>query len=390
MDALVSAILPGNFEPANLFKPLKSNTNENNAFTKIQSLLESKLNSSLQKTAGIQTIEATIAEPNTGATTSATEFSPQKVAERVLSFVSNALDARASTDVERQNLLSLAREGVEQGVNDALGILSSSGNLSDDIRSEIDETRALIFTGLDELSGLQQLVDDGARNEFGIVNNQANFISTSDQLSRQTSIQIETQDGDQVSINIASFSSFSFNQASASNGNTAITASQLNISSTSEFNYTVEGELDDGEREAINNLLNNVSEVAKKFFDGNLQDAFDKALSLNINAEELAAFTLDLNYSRSTEVVTAYQTIENNIPEQTFANPAAGIADIIDYAKEVSDIINNPPTDTVFNNPAVANKDLYDLFIEQQRQSVVETNNDTTNLLKQLLSHLGV
>ena len=380
MDSLFSSTLSNPFGTSDYFNPLKNN-NENSFSSGFHSDLESRLYSSLQRVSGGQDAGA-VAEIES------TDFSPEKIAERVISFVSNALDTRASSEIERQSLLAQAREGVEQGINEAREILSSTGNISDDAGENIEETRQLIFNGLDKLATVADTEDHDV-NKTSITDTQSSILSASSQSSRQASIQIETQDGDLVTIDISSFSSTSINQLNVSNDDVTLSAFQKSSKYNFDFNYTIQGELDSGEREAIDDLLKDVNKVAKKFFNGDVQDAFNKALSLGIDGEELAAFSLDLNYSRTTEVITAYQSIENIASEQTTAEPVASIADAVNYAEEINNIIHTSPEKLPFNNSVVASIDLFTLFIEQQFEPATEVENDTVSLLKQLLEHLG-
>lgn len=385
MDSLFSSISSQPFGRSNFFNPLINKHNEDKLFNSSLSVLESKLYSSFQKMSGRQVIEP-------AAKTDSSDFSPQKIAERIVSFVSDTLDTRASSDLERQSLLAQAREGIEQGINEARDILFSTGNLSDAADEKIDQTRQLIFKGLDELASTQNSVtpDNNNQNQINNTNTEAAIFSASSQSSRQASIQIETQDGDLVTIEGSSFSSSSFSQANITTDTHNMTAYQKSSEYNFEFKYSIEGNLDQGERDAIDDLLKDVNKVAKRFFNGNIQSAFNKALDLDIDGKQLAAFSLDLDYSRRTEVIASYQTIENIAAQQTDleTEPVANLSDAVNYAEEVSDVISKPPAEVPFNEPQIASANLYSLIIEQQLELINEVRTDSVNLLKQFLEQL--
>lgn len=80
------------------------------------------------------------------------DFTPGKVAERILSFIESALSRLGDgNDQDRQGLLEQAREGVERGFREAREILSGLGVLQGNIETDINQTHDLIMEGLDAL-----------------------------------------------------------------------------------------------------------------------------------------------------------------------------------------------------------------------------------------------
>ncbi len=87
-------------------------------------------------------------------TLEANDFSPEKVAGRILSFIQagiGLLAGEAGTDERKNELLNKAIEGVERGFAEAKEILSGLGVLEGKVAEDIEATHELIFQGVDEL-----------------------------------------------------------------------------------------------------------------------------------------------------------------------------------------------------------------------------------------------
>ena len=84
------------------------------------------------------------------------------------------------------------------------------------------------------------------------------------------------------------------------------------------FFYSVEGELDDEERAAIEALIKDVNSLQKDFFSGNVDQAFEKALELGFDNEQISNFSMDLKQTKTSYVSQTYTEIaeydENVLP----------------------------------------------------------------------------
>ena len=82
------------------------------------------------------------------------QFTPTRVAERVLGFIEQRLQREAADGADQeklQGLLQQAREGIEQGFAEARKILDGLGVLQGKIATDIDETYARLQDGLQGL-----------------------------------------------------------------------------------------------------------------------------------------------------------------------------------------------------------------------------------------------
>ena len=84
----------------------------------------------------------------------AAEFSPEKVADRVLGFVEQRLASEAAAGPSAERLGQLreqARAGIEQGFAEAREILDGLGLLQGQVAADIDETYQRIQDGFGQL-----------------------------------------------------------------------------------------------------------------------------------------------------------------------------------------------------------------------------------------------
>ncbi len=83
-----------------------------------------------------------------------TDYTPEKVANRILNFIQVGIARLAgqdATDERKSELLNKAIAGVEKGLADAQEILSGLGVLNGEIEEDIEATTKLLYEGFDEL-----------------------------------------------------------------------------------------------------------------------------------------------------------------------------------------------------------------------------------------------
>jgi len=104
------------------------------------------------------------------------------------------------------------------------------------------------------------------------------------------------------------------------------------------FAFSVEGHLNEDELQAILNVFEKVDDLARSFFGGNIEEAFQKAVSMDIDMEQLQSFNLDLQRTEiqatSYQQVAAYQGVE----QQSLKGDVAAAAKDADNEGKVSDL----------------------------------------------------
>jgi len=241
-----------------------------------------------------------------------------------LSFVEKAVmkaKGKGADDDQLAQMLGKAREGIDDGFGQARAELASMGQNTDEVNEGIDKSYEAIAQGLerfeDKLFGRQTVGEVQPGNEASALGAlSASEINYS--LSKSSSISIQTNDGDTVTIDFAealAYQRSEVNAAYAANNEDGST-SAVGYSEVSEsryhavgFSFSVEGELDEDEKEAIGALVQDVSKLADEFFNGDLDKAFEQATQLGFDESELSGFSLQMTRTETVSVAQAYAQV---------------------------------------------------------------------------------
>ena len=247
-------------------------------------------------------------------------FDFEAIVKNVLDFVTGAVNkakADGADDDKLKGMLSDARKGVQIGIDDAVDELKESGVLNDETQEGINKSKEGIFDGLDKF-------EDDLFNPMpaSVGVTQAQYTS----LSNNAQYSFTTAEGDEVTISFAdAFKSQSASSYQRAEGGEAF-VSESSQSRELSFSISVNGDLNDKEQEAINELMENLQNVSKTFFSGDLEQAFEEAQELSLGNEQLVAFSMDL---RQTKTVAAIKGYEENkpAPEKVIADKVAPFND---------------------------------------------------------------
>lgn len=275
-------------------------------------------------------------------------FDAEEVANNVLSFVAGALFGAKQEGADDDTLLEMmnqARKGVDMGFDSAREELSDAGLLDDELEQGISSAYDLIQKGLDDLEAndyqLPQANPLAGLSELGMAQSQAG------------SLELETQEGDKVSI------SFSYGQSA----NVAFGQSEegnylsANFSQTQSISFSVEGDLNEDELAAIGDLIKQIDKVGHHFFNGNIDQAFHQAEKIGFDQEQLVGFAVEYTQQTSVSATTAYQ------PQSRDSAPAASqlvpeLSEFIDQWQQVQDRVRN-----LFAEPNIAQQGLLDQIL---------------------------
>ena len=101
----------------------------------------------------------------------------------------------------------------------------------------------------------------------------------------------------------------------------------------SDFNLSIEGDLNAEEQQSISELLKAMSQVSQDFFQGNVNAAFSQAQNLGLETEQIASFSMDMNSQKSVQAMAAYQ--QTKMPEQSIdTNLLSQASDFLAQAKQ--------------------------------------------------------
>lgn len=168
--------------------------------------------------------------------------------------------------------------------------------------------------------------------------------------SQSVDIQVKTREGDTVSIRFNQSGSSSQTSFQAEQRESQFSLYQQSSSFESSFSFSVDGDLNEGEKQSISDLLDKINQVSDEFFNGNVKTAFEHALKVGFDTEQIAAFSLDLNMKSSIEAIMAYQQVA--MLEQIFNTDL--IAQARDFLAETNHFI-------------AESRSLFDLFADPKQ-----------------------
>ncbi len=306
----------------------------------------------------------------------AENFTPDKVAGRISDFVAKGLDAaraRGASDERLNQMYEAAVKGVEKGFKEARDILDNLNVLNGSIAEQVDETEKLTFDALAEIApGSREAT---AQAVMGAAERYRN--------AEDMSLTVKTQDGDEVTINFSRNQSYdaTYGAGADSEGN-AVAWMDVSRSESSQYQFSVQGELDEGEIDALQQMIRDISGVADEFFNGDVQKAFDQSADISFDASELQSMELNMSYSRSWAQASTYEQVGNL--EQPVDKPGLRLGQLMKDLAESA----GAPSLGFLQSPAQAGRDLMSGLVEQDSRftdALKELQDSYRDNLKQLL-----
>ncbi|MCY7296559.1 DUF5610 domain-containing protein [Alteromonas sp. a30] len=315
------------------------------------------LSASLNQTVVIGQSKPNI-EPPSKKKDSAFDF--EEVAKNVLSFVGGVIKAAKQGGADDENLNGMfeqATSGVLKGVEMARKDLT--GFMNDEIDNGINKSLELIQDGIEKLRG----------EVFGNVSEDENITELNASYTRESSASVEifTKDGDKVTIGFGAFQSLELNQQLLSSSEVPVRERQDKEEAAQEegsnnddsasskggnesfsyyerrgLSFSIEGDLDEDEKTAIADFLGDVKGLTDSFFKGDIEGAFNKALDLGFNDQELTGYALQLSKVEQVQVIQTYGAVsqyKDSQNERESINPAKQIKPIADYLKEMMSVL---------------------------------------------------
>lgn len=258
--------------------------------------------------------------------------SAAEVAANVLGFVQARLqqEADAGADTERlADLLAQARAGVEQGFREAREQIEALGMMNDELSADIDDSFNRIQDGLADLES-RFLGRETIPAGVGMVE-RATLAQAEAATENTMAFEVRTRDGDVVTVTMNERSYAGIRGGSVQGRDGEVSGYTAVSMFAGRYEFAVEGELDEAERQALTELFEGVQNVSSRFFDGDIQGAFQAAQSLGIGGGELASFSLNLSSSRSIQAST-YESVAQR------SSPAGQLRPLGDLARSIQQL----------------------------------------------------
>ncbi|MGB0203892.1 MAG: DUF5610 domain-containing protein [Neptuniibacter sp.] len=234
----------------------------------------------------------------------ANDYSPEKVASTISDFVAQGLEnarARGASDERLQQMYDAAVSGIEKGFQEATEILDELGMLNDETVETIEQTKDLTF---EALAGLAPGSETAPSRQVSL--SAAERFSQSESFS----LKVMTKEGDKVTIKFDSSATETTSLGYYSDDDASAVSFGVDRSSSSNYQFSVKGDLNEEELDALIELMQDVSQIANDFYSGDIQDAFEQATELEMDKSQLMNLNVNMSQSVSYSAVTAYQEVQ--------------------------------------------------------------------------------
>ena len=336
-----------------------------------EKIVENKIVRGIEKAMGADGISS--------AKTDALEFTPEKVAGRILAFVNQAYGQLQNSDpnFDQAKFFSQIKQGIETGFSEARDALDKLGVLDGQPKQNLDATYTKIQEGLSKLAA-------GAQASAAPVSQLQGFAA---QVNQSTEIEVTTKEGDLIKIRLEQSAAVS--QSSVNIIQDDITANAFKSSSetSSGFSITVDGNLNEDEQKSLKELLKKMNGVGHDFFNGNTQAAFNHAQKIGLDTAQIASFSMSLSMEKSVQAVAAYQ--QAAFPDRKIEPEK--IKQAADFFSQARDMLKTAQSALEpFENPLSAFNVLFNAVHQAgiEKSTEPKTTQDTS-LLQQLIKPLG-
>ncbi|MCG5514129.1 DUF5610 domain-containing protein [Ectothiorhodospira shaposhnikovii] len=258
----------------------------------------------------------------------AEDYTPDKVADRITQFVEMGLAnarARGASEEQLQSMYDSAMKGVERGFREAREILDGLNLLNGRIAEQVDETQRLTF------EGLAALAPNGQGQSLSSLTN----LSVMQRYSRAESLELTltTREGDKVTIQFQSATDIQARGGMRGDGNQSMQWLDVSRAEQSGYRFSVQGDLNAQELEAIENLVRDVSNLANEFFNGDVQKAFEMVPDLRFDGSQLASMDLSMTRVEQYSAAARYQQTQQ-IEEGERARPGLRLGQLMREMQE--------------------------------------------------------
>lgn len=268
----------------------------------------------------------------------------EKVANNILGFIERRLrldQADGATQEQLQARLEAGLSGFKKGFAEAEEQLEALSMLSPEVKADIGKTYDLVLEGIDKLR--QNLLDGAgeataapiaankpAVTKPAVTDVSQTFVGLGSASSRDFSFELTTREGDKVRISASASQSLGMAYEAAVNGGSRSLSLEGSSSSSQSFSLSIEGELNEDELAAINDLLGKVNNLAGQFYAGNLDAAWDQAMALGFDDQQISDYSLSLRQVEVQLVEVEQVAIVPQVPNPAVASAAQFMRSLVD------------------------------------------------------------
>ncbi len=215
----------------------------------------------------------------------------------------SVLDAASSDDVAQDALQTAKQLTAESPTTAAKSLISFKAKVHETASYVRETVGADDFSEVDDAvakvdAGLAKLEDEVANSR----ESSASILEVDTRTKQRSTIRIRTQEGDVVKLSLRRTDSLSATDQAQSDGENSSTSTEVSVSSRSRMMVKVEGDLNESERAAIQNVFAQAEQIANDFFGGDLQAAFASAEGFEFDSEQLARVNMRFRMQQHTAI----------------------------------------------------------------------------------------
>lgn len=181
---------------------------------------------------------------------------------------------------------------------------------------DLDATVAKVDQGLTELEA--RVANEKVSS--------ASVLEVNTRTKQRSTIKIRTQEGDVVKLMLRRVDKMSASDIAQSSGNNFSSLTEVEVSSRSRMILKVDGDLNEAEFAAIQDVFMQAEKIANEFFGGDLAAAFDLAQGFEFDTEQLARVKMRFRFTEMTRV--SYTESVQTAPPSATIEPAVDSARI--------------------------------------------------------------
>ncbi len=238
------------------------------------------------------------------------DFGPEKIAQQILSLIDSAFSsirAKGADPAIIEQKMAEAKAALEKGFAEARDILQGFGAWNGTVKENAEKTLDLIHKGFDDMAVTGAQLAPPTQAASRLVTK--NLAALDTKRAETFEMEIKTREGDIVKLSYSANQSAGFITSRITDDSGVEQVISAYASKSENLSFSVQGNLNDDEKKAIANLMNNVDKLANDFYGGDMQGAMQHAMALDMNKEQLASLSLDLSYTESRSAISAYQQV---------------------------------------------------------------------------------
>ncbi|MDH5378206.1 MAG: hypothetical protein OEX00_07785 [Gammaproteobacteria bacterium] len=280
---------------------------------------------------------------------------PQPAANSPIGVVNQIVDAarrllhyfeQSSSDAPETSPTEAVQNKLDTGFSRVEESLSQLTNVTEELLAELQAIRNAVDEQLQ-----QPLNTEGNTSvSFSAAGHEAYNMKS------RTSIEIKTQEGDIVTIDLAQRARYDSTSLATQSSGKSLFAHESRLRTDSQLHIRVKGDLNEEERKAIEDVVRNINQLTEDYSANDIGKALDLSDQINMNSEQLAMVSFDYRKSEHYRAARMYESTQQAVQDEPLSREAAPkpqelLAVLSDFVQKVRTVIEDMRVDTPIAEP---------------------------------------